>query len=93
MKQTAVALVFALAIVVFAIQNSGNVNVGFLFWRLNCSLALLLIIVLMIGIFTGMLVAASGQRKKNVALRAAEKRVAKLERRLADRQTRETNGK
>jgi uncharacterized integral membrane protein len=85
MKQTAIAAVFALAIVVFAIQNADNVDVHFLFWNARCSMALLLVVVMIIGIIAGMLVTATGLRKRNAALRVAEKRIAKLERRMAEK--------
>ena len=84
MKQTVLAAVVALAIVIFAVQNAGAVNVSFLFWEIRCSMALLLIIMMIAGILGGLMVSGATLRKKNSALKIADKRIAKLERRMSD---------
>jgi len=84
MKKTVLASVSALAVVIFSVQNAANVNVSFLFWHFRCSMALLIIIMLVAGITAGILVSGSALRKKSSALKSAEKRLNRLERKMAE---------
>jgi uncharacterized integral membrane protein len=84
MKKTVLAAVLALFIVVFAVQNAGTVPVNFLFWHVRCSMALLLIVMLVAGILAGLLISGASLRKKSSALKAAEKQIARMERRMSE---------
>ncbi len=84
MKQTVIAAAIALLAVIFAIQNSGDVDINFLFWHITTSKALLLIIVLIAGIATGLLVSASRMMKKNTAMKSANKKISELEKNISD---------
>jgi len=84
MKQTIIGVIIALLAVIFALQNSGPVQVEFLAWTLDCSMALLLIIVLALGVATGMLVLAPRMMKKNSAIKTGTKKIADLEKQLSN---------
>jgi uncharacterized integral membrane protein len=83
MRQLVTALAIALAAIVFALQNSGPVNVKFFFWEIaGTSLALVLIITLIIGLIAGILFQMNILLKKNSALAAQKKRIGELEMQL-----------
>lgn len=84
MKQTIIGMIIALVAVVFALQNSHPVQVEFLTWTLNCSMALLLLIVLAIGITTGLLVMTPAILRKNSAISSGRKKISELEKQLTD---------
>ena len=83
MKQTIIGVIIALIAVIFAIQNSMPVAVKFISWELNCSLALLLIILLAVGIATGMLLLTPLLYRKNVSVKTVKKQIAELEKQLS----------
>lgn len=84
MKQMIFGLVIALLAVVFAIQNATTVQVNFLFWDKNISLALLLILVLGCGIAAGMLVLAPSVVRKNSIAKTLSKKISELEKTLSE---------
>jgi uncharacterized integral membrane protein len=84
MKKTVLAAVLALLTVVFAVQNAETVPVSFLFWHLRCSMALLLVIMLVSGILAGLLLSGAALRRKSTALKAAEKQITRMERRMGE---------
>ena len=56
----AIALILALLVTVFAVQNNQPITISFLFWSIEGSLALVLMITLVIGIAIGVLLIAPG---------------------------------
>ena len=84
MKQTIIGVIIALIAVVFAVQNSVTVQVKFLAWSLNCSMALLLIIVLITGMAVGMLILTPSMMKKNSTIKSGNKKIAELEKQLSE---------
>ncbi len=54
------ALVLALLVTVFAVQNNQPITISFLFWSIEGSLALLLMVTLVLGIVIGVLLMAQG---------------------------------
>ena len=56
MKQLIIASLLVLIVVIFAVQNAESVSVHFISWEVGMSLALLLIVTLIIGLFIGVLV-------------------------------------
>lgn len=83
MKQTIIGVLIAVIAVIFAVQNSIQVTIKFFVWELNCSLALLLIILLAAGIGTGMLLLTPVIYRKNVAIKSGKKKIADLEKHLS----------
>lgn len=55
-----VALILALLVTVFAVQNNQPITISFLFWSIDGSLALVLMITLVLGIVIGVLLMAPG---------------------------------
>jgi len=65
MKQNvklAVAIAFAAAVLVFAVQNIETVEVEFLLWTLSGSRALILFVVFLAGVVTGWLARGAKRR-------------------------------
>ena len=59
MKQTKhliIAIITLLFIVVFTLQNTGEVNVALLFWHINISLALLIFFLISFGVIIALLI-------------------------------------
>ncbi len=56
----AVALLLALLVTVFAVQNNQAITISFLLWSIQGSLALVLMITLVLGIAIGLLLMAPG---------------------------------
>ncbi len=73
------ALLIAIAIVVFALQNSSIITISFLAFHYNGSLALTLIIVFTLGLLAGILISIPSLLKKSSQLREHKRRVRQLE--------------
>jgi len=73
------ALLIALAIVLFALQNSAIVTVSFLSFHYNGSLALILVVVFTLGLLAGILISIPSLLRKNSDLREQKRRVKQLE--------------
>ena len=73
------ALLIAIAIVIFALQNSAIVTVSFLSFHYNGSLALILVVVFTLGLLAGLLISIPSLLRKSSALREQKRRVKQLE--------------
>ncbi len=73
------ALLIAIAIVLFSVQNSAIVTVSFLAFHYNGSLALILVVVFTLGLLAGMLISIPSLLRKSSDLREQKKRVKQLE--------------
>jgi putative membrane protein len=73
------ALLIAIALVIFAVQNAAVVTVSFLTFRAAGSLAFILIMVFAAGILTGVLMAVPAILRRGSSLRAQRKRIRQLE--------------
>jgi uncharacterized membrane protein YciS (DUF1049 family) len=80
------ALLIAVAIVLFALQNSAMVTISFLSLHYDGSLALILLIVFTLGLFAGILISIPSLIRKSSDLREQKRRVKKLEQSI-DRNT------
>jgi len=58
------ALLLALVVTIFAIQNNAPIDISFLAWKIHGSLALVLMITFALGILIGLLVSTPGSIKK-----------------------------
>ena len=76
MKQMIFAIVIALLVAVFAIQNAITVTVNLYFWHVDLSLALLIIILLVIGILIGILMMSKKVYSKHIELKSLQKQHA-----------------
>jgi putative membrane protein len=80
MRQLITGIIIALVAVVFALQNSDQVTVGFLAWTLPpLSMALILLITLIVGLIAGMLFLAPGIYKRNKVIQSQRGRINTLE--------------
>ena len=84
MRQFIIAIIIALAAVVFALQNSDPVTVKLYFWEVaDTSTALVLLITLIIGVISGALFMVSGFYSRNQIIAAQKKRISELEKQLS----------
>lgn len=77
------ALILAIIVTIFAVQNIDPVNVTFLTFELNGSLALVLLITLTVGIIIGILVSAPSSLRRRREISGLKKSVRKMEKDLA----------
>jgi len=73
------ALFIAVAIVLFALQNSAIVTVSFLSFHYNGSFALILVVVFTLGLLAGILISIPSLLRKSSDLREQKRRVKQLE--------------
>jgi putative membrane protein len=73
------SLLIAVALVLFAVQNSAIVTVNFLSFHYNGSLALILVVVFALGLLSGILISMPSLVRKSSALREQKRRVKQLE--------------
>lgn len=73
------ALLIAIAIGIFALQNSTIVTISFLSLHYNGSLALILLIVFILGLLAGVLISIPSLLRKRSDLREQKRRVKQLE--------------
>ena len=76
------ALVIAIATVLFALQNSMIVTVSFLVFHYNGSLALILVLVFASGLLAGILMSLPSLLRKGADVRERKRRVKQLEQRM-----------
>jgi uncharacterized membrane protein YciS (DUF1049 family) len=77
-----VSLVFAMTAAVVALQNPGLVELHFLVWTAQGSLAFLLLVAFACGLGAGLVIALPGQFRRRRELAAQERRIRELETRL-----------
>jgi putative membrane protein len=73
------ALLIAVVIVVFALQNSSIVTISFLAFHYNGSLALILVVVFALGLLAGLLISIPSLFRKSSALREQRRKIRQLE--------------
>jgi uncharacterized integral membrane protein len=74
-----VALILALLVTVFAVQNNQPITISFLFWSIEGSLALVLMINLVLGIVIGVLLMAPGSIRSRLRVGGLQRSVRALE--------------
>jgi uncharacterized integral membrane protein len=77
------ALVLALLVTVFAVQNNATIDVSFLFWGVAGSLALVLMITLSLGILIGVLLMLPGAVRRRLELGELRRSVRTLEQQVS----------
>jgi putative membrane protein len=73
------ALLIAIAIILFALQNSAIVKVSFLSLHYDGSLALILVVVFTLGLLVGILISIPSLLRKSSDLRVQKRKVKQLE--------------
>ena len=73
------ALLIAIAIVLFAVQNSAMVTISFLSFHYSGSLALIVVVLFALGLLAGLLISLPSLLKKHLALREHKKKIKRLE--------------
>ena len=73
------ALLIAIVLVLFAVQNSAIVSISFLAFHFEGSLAFILVVVFASGFLSGILMSMPSILRKSSALREQKRRVRQLE--------------
>lgn len=74
-----IGAVIALLSVIFALQNADQTAVTLFFWKINPSIALLLLITLLMGMIVGVTVILPSVYKRNKLIAEQKKRIDMLE--------------
>lgn len=82
------ALVIAIALVLFAVQNAAIVPVSFLTFQFKGSLAFILVVVFAAGFLSGILMSVPSILRKGSAVREHKRKVKQLEEALKNAQPR-----
>jgi len=75
----AVALILALLVTVFTVQNNQSIPISFLLWSIQGSLALVLMTTLVFGILIGILMMAPGSIRNRLQVSSLQRTVRELE--------------
>lgn len=78
------ALILALLVTIFAVQNNAAIEITLLFWTIEGSMALALMITLAIGILIGLLVSSLPFLRQRVQVSALKRKSGQLEKQIAD---------
>ncbi len=78
-----IAIVIAMALVVFAVQNATAVTLTFLSWEFTGSLAVILALTFALGVLTGVFLSAPAWLRKAREARTHRRRVQELEREVS----------
>ena len=78
-----VAIIVAIASVLFALQNNVPVSVGFLTWRFDSSLAMVLLLALALGAIIIALISTPATLKRQWTINRQQKHIRDLEAQLA----------
>jgi lipopolysaccharide assembly protein A len=81
------AIILALLVTIFAVQNNAIIAISFLFWKLDGSLALVLMITLTLGILIGLLVSAPSALRRTLQGSEQRKTIRALEKTIAQTKT------
>ncbi len=75
----AAALILALLVTVFTVQNNQSIPISFLLWSIQGSLALVLMTTLVFGILIGILLMAPGSIRNRLQVSSLQRTVRELE--------------
>jgi uncharacterized integral membrane protein len=77
-----IALIISALAIVFAVQNTDATTVSFLFWHINGSLALILLIALSAGALVSVLASLPGRVRDKLTIRNQRKKIMDIETQL-----------
>ena len=78
------ALLLALVVTIFAVQNNASVDISFIAWKTTGSLALVLMITFALGILLGLLVSTPGSIRRRRQFADLKKQLQSLEKELEE---------
>ena len=78
------ALLLALVVTIFAVQNNAAVDITFIAWKAQGSLALVLMITFAMGILIGLLVSTPSSIKRRIQFTDLKKQLQSLEKELEE---------
>ncbi len=78
------ALILALLVTIFAVQNNAAIQITLLFWKIEGSMALALMITLAIGILIGLLVSSLPFLRQRVQVSTLKRKLGQLENQIAE---------
>ncbi|TVR41137.1 MAG: LapA family protein [Cryomorphaceae bacterium] len=90
-KGLVIALILAVLLIVFALQNTSTVGVNLWFWRIESSMALLVIILLAAGVLIGLLATLPTTSKRKQRIKELEDKLRKMGGEQKDDFTEKTN--
>lgn len=73
------ALMIAILVVVFALQNAVSITINALIWQFQGSLALVLLLTLALGVIIGLLVSVPSLLNRNQEITRQKKQIAELQ--------------
>ncbi|MGB9780082.1 LapA family protein [Caldanaerobacter sp.] len=76
---TILVLIFAIIVAVFAISNSGPVDISFLYWHYSMSQALVILLSAAIGAITVGIIGIIGQIRYSTTIKGLNNRIKELE--------------
>jgi uncharacterized integral membrane protein len=77
------AVLIAIVALVFAIQNAAPVTVTFLFWQLEASLALVLVLTFVLGLIVAFLATVPGLMRRSREIAGYKKKLGELQKMIA----------
>lgn len=83
-----ISLVVAAIAVIFALQNTAVVEITFLFWSFEGSLALVLLLSLALGVLASFFASLPRLIRGSMTTRSQQKKITELESRLTEQQSR-----
>ena len=78
------ALILAVLVTIFAVQNNQSIPIDFLFWSIEGSLALVLMATLVLGIAIGALLMAPGSARNRIQIGRLQRSVRSMEEQRAN---------
>ena len=85
-------LILAVAIAIFAIQNSGEAVVKFIGWQFHSSLVVVVLISTAVGVIMAVLLSIPGTLRLRARLKEQSQRIAELEQQLREHESRNVKG-
>lgn len=77
-------IIIAIILVLFAVQNAAPKEISLLFWRLEASMAILILIAIALGSLVGYLLSFSSLRGKNKKIKLKDEQIKNLNKALED---------
>lgn len=83
-------LILAMIVAIFSIQNSGEAVVKFIWWQLQSSLVVVILISTALGAIMAIFLSLPGTFRLRMRMREQAQRIAELEQQLRERETKHT---
>ncbi|MBI2883782.1 MAG: LapA family protein [Candidatus Methylomirabilis oxyfera] len=83
-------LILAMIVAIFSIQNSGEAVVKFIWWQLQSSLVVVILISTALGAIMAIFLSLPGTFRLRMRMREQAQRIAELEQQLQQRETKHT---